>query len=99
MRGWMSLADHRHRQRRTGHNTKRRRSQRIDPLGMKIVIVDSVNERPNILQLAAKPPIHLPHNAPKAKTSTYWGYSSNVAQYLGRKNEGSREVSGPLQRA
>jgi hypothetical protein len=60
-----TLANHRHRQRRARHDPKRRRSQRIHPLGMKVVIVDTVNERPNILQLAAKPPIYLIHNAPK----------------------------------
>ncbi|MGB8842326.1 MAG: hypothetical protein WCC64_14795, partial [Aliidongia sp.] len=43
-------------------------------------------------QLAAKPPIHVLHDASKAISPACWGYSQRRPQYLDSKNEGSREA-------
>ena len=60
------LPNHRHRQRGARHHPERRPDQRIDPFGMNVVLIQIVDERANILELPAKPPLHLLHVAPKA---------------------------------
>ena len=48
-----SLADHRNGDRRAGHDTQRRRGERVHPLGMEVVGIQAVNKRADILQPSA----------------------------------------------
>jgi hypothetical protein len=54
-----------------------RPGQRIDPLGMNVVLVQIVDERANILELPAKPPLRLLHDAPKAENPRCGGITSD----------------------
>jgi hypothetical protein len=68
-----SLPDHRHRQRGARHDPERRPRQGIDPLGMHAVLVQIVDESPNILELPATPPRRLLHRALEAKIPNMLG--------------------------
>ena len=58
------LTDYRDRQRRAGHHAQCRPGQAIDPLGMKVMPIQIVNERANILQPSTKPTLHFSHDTP-----------------------------------
>jgi len=73
------LPDHRHRQRGACHDPERRPRQGIDPLGMNAVLVQIVDEIPNILQLPAKPPLRLLHGAPRSKNPPHVGDMASTA--------------------
>jgi hypothetical protein len=53
---------HRNRQRRAGHDAQRRPGQGINPLGMKVMLIEAFDKRTDILQAPAKPTLRLAHN-------------------------------------
>ena len=66
------LADDRDRERGACHHPQRRTGQRGHPLGMQVMLVNRLDERPNVVQTRAKPTIHFPHGLPRVRyQSTY----------------------------
>jgi len=55
------LPDHGNRQRRAGHHAQRRPGQRIHSLGVKVMLIQIINERANVLQTPTKSTIRFLH--------------------------------------
>src|SRR6185437_9847109 len=65
------LTNHRNRQRRAGHHAQCRVRQAIYPLGMKVMLIQVVDERADVLPELTKPTIRLLHSTLTSASTQY----------------------------